>query len=820
MLDPDISTADARRLLSVPSFDADGPNGWSRRRFLQAVGLGVGAGLAVGTLGQELLGTDLPEAWAGAPIGPTDGILITLFLYGGNDGLNTVVPFTDGLYYSQRANIAIPAAQVLPINATHGLNPNLAYLKKLYDQGNMAVVHGVGYNNPDRSHFNSMAIWMAGKYGSVVPTTGWLGRWLDGQPAQLADTMAATIDTSVPQHLVGDTRRALGVPPWGGLFGSGTSAQDQRLYTGMRAMAATSGGRGPWHDAFASTMKSTVDIAGQLSPVFNPSIDASELTKKMTMAARLINCNLGFRVIDLGRGGLDNHSNEPGDHTEVMVDLNESLQAFYDTLNPLYKSRVTILTLSEFGRTPYSNDTLGTDHGTTSNLFVIGDHVRGGTYGTPSPLNVSQWANLAVSVDFRTVYGNVLDNWLGGGGSTILGGSYPNMNLFESGPGGPPEAPADPPIYVPTPPGGFTPMSPARLFDTRTGQGGRSTPLGAAETWTFPVAGAYGVPAEATAVAINVTATGATAATYITAWQNGSVKPSTSNLNVVPGVTVPNLVIGRIGASGAVNFYNNAGKVDLIGDIVGYYREGVDVGMTGITPARLLDTRNGTGGRTGPLLGGEKVDLRVAGVKGVPTDATAVVLNVTATETWGNSFLTVWPQGEARPNSSSLNMTMGQTVPNMVIARVANQRVSIYNDTGSVHVLVDVLGYFKAGTSGKFVAVGPNRLLDTRNGTGAAQAKLGQTVLSLPVRGKAGVPTSNVAAVMLNVTAVTPTLDTFVTVFPGGSTQPVTSNLNVLKGQVVPNMVVCRLSNDGTVDIANNAGAIDLVADVVGYFTL
>jgi hypothetical protein len=165
-------------------------------------------------------------------------------------------------------------------------------------------------------------------------------------------------------------------------------------------------------------------------------------------------------------------------------------------------------------------------------------------------------------------------------------------------------------------------------------------------------------------------------------------------------------------------------------------------------------------------------------------------------------------------------MIPGQTVPNMVLARVgANGKVSIYNNTGSTDVVVDVLGCFDSDASGRYVALSPRRVLDTRDGLGAPLAKVGQTPLPLMLLGKGGVPSSGVSGVMLNVTAVAPTANTFITVYPGGTDRPMASNLNVSGGQVIPNMVLARVGSDGTALLFNNGGMIDLVADVVGYFT-
>jgi hypothetical protein len=275
-----------------------------------------------------------------------------------------------------------------------------------------------------------------------------------------------------------------------------------------------------------------------------------------------------------------------------------------------------------------------------------------------------------------------------------------------------------------------------------------------------------------------------------------------------------------LGAAGDVSFYNNAGSVHLLGDVDGYFRDGASVGMSPLAPARLLDTRDGTGGHLGALGAGQVLDLQVADRGGVSADPEAVVLNVTVTGPTAGSYLTVWPSGEAQPYASSVNMAPGQTVPNMVMTRVgANGKVSIYNTAGSSDIIVDVLGCFDGDSSGRYVALTPRRVLDTRDGTGAPLALVGQAPIEVTLLGQGGVPTDGVSGVMLNVTAVAPTGNTYVTVYPGGTQCPTASNLNVAAGQVIPNMVLARLGPAGTVLMYNNTGNIDLVADVVGYFT-
>jgi hypothetical protein len=332
--------------------------------------------------------------------------------------------------------------------------------------------------------------------------------------------------------------------------------------------------------------------------------------------------------------------------------------------------------------------------------------------------------------------------------------------------------------------------------------------------------GQQGIPADAVAVAINLTAVDATAPTYVTAWPGGQPRPTTSNLNPVPGIAVPNLAIVRLGAAGNVSFFNNSGSVNLLADVVGYFRDGTSVGLAPLVPARLLDTRDGTGGHIGQVGAGQAIDLQVADRGGVSSTPQAVALNITVTGPTAGSFLTVWPSGEPRPFASSVNMVAGQTVPNMVLTRVGtNGMVSIYNNTGSTDVVVDVLGCFDGDATGRYVSLSPRRVLDTREGLGAPLARVGQTPLEVTLLGKGGVPSGGVSGVMLNVTAVAPTDNTYVTVYPGGSDRPTASNLNVSVGQVIPNMVLARVGPDGTVMIFHNGGLVDLVADVVGYFT-
>jgi len=394
-------------------------------------------------------------------------------------------------------------------------------------------------------------------------------------------------------------------------------------------------------------------------------------------------------------------------------------------------------------------------------------------------------------------------------------------------------------VTVPVIPGStYFPLTPGRVLDTRigTGTGGVTNPIGAGGSIDVKVIDVAGVPATGvTAVALNVVATNASGpASFLTVYPTGQVRPLASNLNFVPGVSVPNLVIARVGIDGKVSMYNNEGSINVAADVQGYFL-GDATGSTYVplTPARILDTRVGTGGTSTPVGPGGTIELKVTDAGGVPAaGGTAVALNVTATNVSGaESFLTVWPSGTSRPVASNLNFIQGQTVPNLVIARVGDGgRIAIYNNVGNVDVVADTQGYFAAPVAAGTVLPGsqyfpasPARILDTRNGTGVPGNAMGQLgtggTLDLQVTGAGGVP-ANATAVVLNVTAAdSPGPDSFLTVYPTGANRPLASNLNFVAGQTVPNLVIARIGAGGKVTIFNNLGSTVVVGDVQGWFT-
>ena len=380
----------------------------------------------------------------------------------------------------------------------------------------------------------------------------------------------------------------------------------------------------------------------------------------------------------------------------------------------------------------------------------------------------------------------------------------------------------------------YQPLSPARVLDTRSGIGVAPGAVGPGRSIDVKVTGVGGVPtAGVAAVVLNVTATNASGpASFLTVWPKGAVRPLASNLNFSAGTSVPNLVTARVGADGSVSVYNNVGVVSVVADVQGWYSDSnAGSSYVPVNPARILDTRNGTGlGGTAAQAGpGGVIHLRVTGVGGVPpSGVTAVVLNMTVDRATGpESYLTVWPEGGAQPTASNLNFSAGPASTNLVVAQVgADGKVAIYNNLGSTDVIADVAGWFAAPATpppgSRYFGVAPNRVLDTRNGigTGGVAGPLGPgRTIDLNVAGVGGVPVSGATSVVLNVTVTDPSgPDSFLTLFPAGTVRPLASNLNFVTGETVANLVVVRVQS-GRVSLFNNVGSTHVVADVQGWFS-
>jgi hypothetical protein len=361
---------------------------------------------------------------------------------------------------------------------------------------------------------------------------------------------------------------------------------------------------------------------------------------------------------------------------------------------------------------------------------------------------------------------------------------------------------------------GYVPLSPARLLDTRDGTGAPAGFAAAGSTTEVQVAGNGGVVATAKAVALNVTVTQPKTAGFVTVFPCGQTRPTTSNLNFVAGQSVANLAVIQLPASGKVCLYTDD-QTHLVADVNGYFSKDSD--FEPMAPRRLVDTRSAVS----PALkvpAGSTLQVQVTARVGIPEDAAAVSLNVTAVGASANGFVTVFPCGTARPTASSLNYVSGQTVPNAVLAKAGSGgNVCIFTEAAA-HILVDVSGWFPAGTD--FRSFAPERLLDTRSGLGHSPAGLvpARQVVELEVIGvgSSDIP-AEAGAVVLNVTAANAQASGFVTVYPCGEAVPTASNVNYKTGGTIANAVIAKVGSGGKVCLYTESST-NLVVDVNGWF--
>jgi hypothetical protein len=365
--------------------------------------------------------------------------------------------------------------------------------------------------------------------------------------------------------------------------------------------------------------------------------------------------------------------------------------------------------------------------------------------------------------------------------------------------------------------GEFTAVAPYRVLDTRSSGG----PLRQGTTRTVKVVGGLtGIPSSGvSAVVLNATVTGPTKASYLTLWPAGITRPTVSTLNFVAGQTVANHATIPVDSMGRLSMFVFRGDTHVILDVVGYYSNGKLQRANRYTPTasptRIVDTR--TAKR--PLREREARLVEVAGRAGVPANASAVVMNVTAVDPTRGGFFTVYPAGHARPTASSLNFMPGDDVPNLVTMPLGTGGdVIVYNSAGSTQLVVDVVGWYQSGDpapGARMNAMTPTRIADTR---GAQRPKLGQrTSRSFPVRGVGGVPNDpKVTGVVINVTVTDPVGYGYATVYPSRTAVPTASNLNYTSGQTVANQVLAKVGSDGKVAVYTSRSA-NVVIDVVGW---
>ena len=409
----------------------------SRRAF-------ISKSLAIVGLGAAMPAAFVRAVFAAEPIGSTAGeagrTLVIVQLAGGNDGLNTLVPYGDGAYYDARPGLAVNAEAALHLDERVALHPKLGALKRLFDGGRLAIVESAGYPEPNRSHFRSMEIWHTASTASDVHD-GWLGRLLDvtkqdssalwraanvgaAAPLSLASqrSFVPSLD-SVPAYVLqtdprlplqGDRR----VTDWGRLYAQ------QAPFGGALALVSETG---------LQAYRSTVDLQAEASDYERAvTYPESPLAQGLQTCAQLIASNLGTGVCYVTTGGFDSHARQNVTHPELLGAIDGAIGAFQADIEAHgLADRITLLMWTEFGRRVRENGSGGTDHGTAGPIWLLGTQVAGGLHGEPPPVGaLDANGNLKHTTDFRSVYASVLERWLGVDPSEVLGGAYPQLSLF------------------------------------------------------------------------------------------------------------------------------------------------------------------------------------------------------------------------------------------------------------------------------------------------------------------------------------------------------------------------------------------------------
>ena len=348
----------------------------SRRKFLK---LTTGAA-TVGVTSHFLSLDQIAQAAIDRPLAAGTPILVVVTLYGGNDGLNTVIPYTDPMYFSLRPDISYKAETMLPLDAELALNPNMAGIKGLWDQKKVAIIRGVGYPKPDRSHFSSMAKWQSASPERHV-NSGWLGRWLDSQPED--PMLAISLGSVLPPMLAGTKISGSALPLGGLVIPKGTLATQciqlsKVARTDSKLMAAA-----------ATSMRNLFNVSTSIQPILKlpapiapdlPTVDGgnaggeSNLAQQLDVVAKLISAGSPTKVWSVSLGGFDTHANEANAQAELLGVVSTSLTRFMSQLKSTTRANdVTVMVYSEFGRRVKGDASQGTDHGTSGPMLIIGE---------------------------------------------------------------------------------------------------------------------------------------------------------------------------------------------------------------------------------------------------------------------------------------------------------------------------------------------------------------------------------------------------------------------------------------------------------------
>lgn len=359
--------------------------------------------------------------------------LVIVQLSGGNDGLNTVVPYGMDAYYQKRKSIALPQSELIRLDDLQGLNPNMGALREIYDQGWMTVLNSVGYPNPDRSHFRSMDIWQTASNSDEYLTTGWIGRYLDSNCQSCKDPYAAVeVDDTLSLALKGKSSKGIAVKDPAKLYNNTREPFFREVIEN--------------HDKHLNednlgylykTMIETYSSAGYIQKTSKTYESKSNypqtgFANQLRTVSRFINSGLKTRVYYVSLSGFDTHTGQKDQQGRLLKQYSEGMAAFLNELKSTGKLNDTlVLTFSEFGRRVEQNASNGTDHGTANNVFVFsGKLKKPGIYNdAPDLINLDN-GDLRYKIDFRQVYATVLDKWLDVNNSNILNRQFSGLDFI------------------------------------------------------------------------------------------------------------------------------------------------------------------------------------------------------------------------------------------------------------------------------------------------------------------------------------------------------------------------------------------------------
>ncbi|QHV98660.1 DUF1501 domain-containing protein [Spirosoma endbachense] len=363
--------------------------------------------------------------------GSTGKILVIVQLSGGNDGLNTVIPFRNDIYYRERPTIAIRPEKVLPLNDEIGLHPAMGSLKALYDEGLVTVINNVGYPNPDRSHFRSMDIWQTASDSDQYLRTGWVGRYLDAACAGKSQQPFRTIevDDTLSLALKGNNLNGMAV------------LDPKKLYNQTRSGLVTKLGKEHHdeHESVSYLYKTLAETVSSAEYVYDKAkIQTSsttypnhELGNRLKTVSQFIQSGVETSVYYISISGFDTHINQPGQQERLLGQYAEAVGAFMTDLKAAGRQNdVLLMTFSEFGRRVKQNASNGTDHGTANNVFLIGGGMSSRRVLNEAPnLTALTDGDLTYSVDFRQIYATLLHDYLGTDDVAILGRKFESLKI-------------------------------------------------------------------------------------------------------------------------------------------------------------------------------------------------------------------------------------------------------------------------------------------------------------------------------------------------------------------------------------------------------